>query len=103
MFEARNVVFEELEPAHSMHGASADGRGFAVSGGVASAVVNCVHDLYPDREVKTAGANGLEECRKLLALAKAEHRRKVGPEGYRPPIPEGIRPQAMESIHGARH
>lgn len=71
MFEAKNVVFEELEPAHSMHGASADGRGFAVSGGVASAVVNCVHDLYPDREVKTAGANGLEECRKLLALAKA--------------------------------
>ncbi|MBQ9896907.1 MAG: 4Fe-4S binding protein, partial [Synergistaceae bacterium] len=72
MFEARDVVFENLEPDKSMHGASADGRGFAVSGGVASAVVNCIHDLYPDAaEVKTAGANGLEECRKLLTLAKA--------------------------------
>ena len=71
MFEARNVDFASLEPLGSMHGASADGRGFAISGGVASAVVNCIHDIAPDREVKIAGADGLEECRKLLSLAKA--------------------------------
>ena len=54
-----------------MHGASGDGRGFAVSGGVASAVVNCIKEMYPDREVKVESAEGLENCRKLLQLAKA--------------------------------
>ena len=71
MGDVARVSIRHEDILYSIFGASADGRGFAVSGGVASAVVNCVHDLYPDREVKTAGANGLEECRKLLALAKA--------------------------------
>ncbi|MCD7882335.1 MAG: iron hydrogenase, partial [Lachnospiraceae bacterium] len=43
----------------------------AVSGGVAGAVVNCLNELYPELEVKTASAEGLDECRKLLSLAKA--------------------------------
>ncbi len=71
MFEAKNVDFDELEETHSMHGASGDGRGFAVSGGVAQAVVNCAKELYPDREIKVERAEGLDNCRKLLALAKA--------------------------------
>lgn len=71
MFEAKDVDFDALEPEDTMHGASADGRGFAISGGVAQAVVNCVNELYPDVEVKTAGAQGLDECRKLLLAAKA--------------------------------
>ena len=54
-----------------MHGASGDGRGFAISGGVASAVVNCVNELYPDREVKVESAEGLDNCKKLLNMAKA--------------------------------
>ena len=71
MFEAKEVDFSKLEPMASMHGASADGRGFAVSGGVAQAVVNCISKMYPDRKVEVANAQGLADCRKLLTLAKA--------------------------------
>ena len=46
--------------------ASADGRGFAVAGGVASAVVNAIKRRYPDREVNVVNAEGLEECRKMM-------------------------------------
>ncbi len=71
MLEAREVDFSKLEPMGSLHGASADGRGFAVSGGVAQAVVNCINELYPGKEVKVESAQGLADCRKLLTLAKA--------------------------------
>lgn len=71
MFEAKDIKFEELKDDDTMHGASGDGRGFAVSGGVANAVVNCISELYPDCEVKVQNAEGLAECRKLLAMAKA--------------------------------
>lgn len=71
MFEAKNVIFEELKDDDTMHGASGDGRGFAVSGGVANAVVNCISEMHPDYEVKVANAEGLSECRKLLAMARA--------------------------------
>ena len=71
MFEAKEVDFTSLPESDTMHGASGDGRGFACSGGVASAVVNAIHELYPDREVRTAHAEGLADCRKLLQLAKA--------------------------------
>ncbi|MDO4324267.1 MAG: 4Fe-4S dicluster domain-containing protein [Lachnospiraceae bacterium] len=71
MFEAKNVNFAELEETDAMQGASGDGRGFAVSGGVANAVVNCIKELYPDREVKVESAEGLADCKKLLTLAKA--------------------------------
>lgn len=71
MFDAKEVDFKALPDDDTMHGASGDGRGFAVSGGVASAVVNAIKELYPDREVKVESAEGLADCRKLLALAKA--------------------------------
>ncbi|MCM1273518.1 MAG: 4Fe-4S binding protein, partial [Clostridium sp.] len=71
MFEAKQVNFDELKEDDTMHGASGDGRGFAVSGGVANAVVNCISELYPECEVKVENAQGLAECRKLLAMAKA--------------------------------
>ena len=71
MFEAKEVNFAELKEQDPMHGASGDGRGFAISGGVASAVVNCVNELYPDREVKVESAEGLDNCKKLLNMAKA--------------------------------
>lgn len=71
MFEAKEIDFETLEKQHSMHGASGDGRGFAVSGGVAEAVVNCIKEVYPDKEIKVESAEGLANCKKLLTLAKA--------------------------------
>lgn len=71
MFVAKNVNFSTLEESDTMHGASGDGRAFAISGGVANAVVNCVKEVYPDREIKVERAEGLADCRKLLMKAKA--------------------------------
>ena len=72
IFAAKNIKVELLEedPA-GVSDASADGRNFAVSGGVAKAVENVIHEKYPDREVKSANTEGLKECRKLLTVAKA--------------------------------
>lgn len=69
MFEAKNVDFDSLEETGTMHGASGDGRGFAVGGGVAEAVANCIAEMYPEHEVKIERAEGLDECRKLLMKA----------------------------------
>jgi iron only hydrogenase large subunit-like protein len=71
MFEAKEINFETIEPMYDLNEGSAAGRGFAVSGGVAGAVEKMIHNTDPDREVKTARAEGLRECRKLMALAKA--------------------------------
>ena len=71
MFEAKEVDFAKLESQDTMHGASGDGRGFAVSGGVANAVVNCIKEWHPNKEVKVASAEGLANCKKLLQQAKA--------------------------------
>ena len=50
------------------------GRGFAVSGGVAAAVVEAVKHIDPSVEVKTDFATGLKDCKKMLAMAKAGRR-----------------------------
>ena len=70
MFEAKDVNFETIEPAVIHNEGSAAGRGFAVSGGVAQAVTDLIHQTNPDLEIKTARAEGLRECRKLMTLAK---------------------------------
>jgi iron only hydrogenase large subunit-like protein len=71
MFEAKEVDFATIEPAETLDEGTAAGRGFAVSGGVAKAVTDLIHQTNPDLEIKTARAEGLRECRKLMTLAKA--------------------------------
>jgi iron only hydrogenase large subunit-like protein len=71
MFEAKEINFETIEPMYDLNEGSAAGRGFAVSGGVAGAVENMIRKENPDAEVKTARAEGLRDCRKLMAMAKA--------------------------------
>lgn len=71
MFEAKGVKMDEEIPISELNEATAAGRGFAVSGGVADAVVNTIKKLAPDREVKVRAAQGLNECRQMLRLAKA--------------------------------
>ena len=71
MFEAKEIDFETIEPMYDLNEATAAGRGFAVSGGVAGAVTNLIKQTNPEAEVKTAHAEGLRECRKLMTLAKA--------------------------------
>lgn len=70
MFQAKEVDFATLPEDAGYSDASGDGRNFAVSGGVAQAVVNCIHDSDPTREVKVASAEGLRECKKMLMMAK---------------------------------
>lgn len=72
MFSAKEVDFDTLpNDEMPLSFSSADGRGFAVSGGVAKAVVNAISKLDEGHEVKVANAQGLDECRKLLRMAKA--------------------------------
>ncbi|MBQ6839834.1 MAG: 4Fe-4S dicluster domain-containing protein [Oscillospiraceae bacterium] len=71
MFQAKEIDFETLEDSDVLNEGTAAGRGFAVSGGVAGAVENIIHQTHPGVEVKTARAEGLRECRKLMTLAKA--------------------------------
>ena len=71
MFEAKEINFETIEPLSDLNEGTAAGRGFAVSGGVAGAVTDVIHRTHPEVEVKTARAEGLRECRKLMTLAKA--------------------------------
>ena len=71
IFEAKNIDLESLTEGEDVNDASADGRNFAVAGGVAKSVVDVIHDMYPDKEIKVMNAEGLRECRKMLTLAKA--------------------------------
>ena len=71
MFEAKEINFETIEPMYDLNEGTAAGRGFAVSGGVAGAVTNVIKQTDPNVEVKTARAEGLRDCRKLMLLAKA--------------------------------
>jgi iron only hydrogenase large subunit-like protein len=71
MFEAREVDFENLQADAVPSNASADGRGFSVSGGVAEAVANCIRQQHPEREILIERAEGLNDCRKMLMRAKA--------------------------------
>ena len=71
MFEAKEINFETIEPMYDLNEGSAAGRGFAVSGGVAKAVADRIAVEHPDMDVKTARAEGLQDCRKLMLLAKA--------------------------------
>ena len=71
MFEAKEIDFSTIEEADVLNEGTGAGRGFAVAGGVAQAVTNLVHETNPDLEIKTARAEGLRDCRKLMAMAKA--------------------------------
>jgi iron only hydrogenase large subunit-like protein len=71
MFEAKEINFETIEGTIPLNKGTAAGRGFAVAGGVAGAVEKLIHETNPDVEVKTARAEGLRDCKKLMMLAKA--------------------------------
>ncbi len=70
MFEAKGINLDEVESAEPLNVGTAAGRGFAVAGGVAKAVTDLIAETNPGVEVKTARAEGLRECKKLMQLAK---------------------------------
>ena len=67
IFESRGIDPEECE---AIIGATAAGRGYGATGGVAGAIKACLEKSHPDIELKVDCAEGLFECRKLLQLAK---------------------------------
>ncbi|MDE7325961.1 MAG: 4Fe-4S dicluster domain-containing protein [Lachnospiraceae bacterium] len=72
IFAAKHVELENAkEDPNGVDNVSADGRNFAVSGGVAQSVVDVIKSRYPEREVKVANAESLQDCRKMLAMAVA--------------------------------
>ena len=71
MFEAKDIDFANIPDGVVLNEGTAAGRGFAVAGGVAGAVEKLIKETNPDLEVKTARAEGLRECRKLMLMAKA--------------------------------
>ena len=76
MFDAKGIDFAAIEtdPADDMSEGTGMGRGFAVGGGVAAAVVEAISHIDPDREVKIEYGDGLRECKKMLMMAKAGKR-----------------------------
>jgi iron only hydrogenase large subunit-like protein len=71
MFEAKNVELETIEACPVESDATGAGRGYAVSGGVASAIEQCIKEYYPETEVNIYHAEGLADCKKMLLQAKA--------------------------------
>lgn len=70
MFEAKGIGFESMEESAAMNDATGAGRGYAVAGGVAGAIEKCIAEYYPDTKVDIQHVEGLEDCRKILLLAK---------------------------------
>jgi iron only hydrogenase large subunit-like protein len=71
IFDAKNVDFTKYKNERSIHEATGAGRGYAVAGGVSSAIEKCIKEYYPDVDVKIEHAEGLSDCKKVLLLAKA--------------------------------
>ena len=71
MFAAKEIDPAAMEGDSSLHDATGAGRGYAVAGGVSSAIAACLKEYYPDVPVHIEHAEGLTDCRKTLMLAKA--------------------------------
>ncbi len=71
MFDAKGLNLEELEELPVTFAATGAGRGYACSGGVASAIESCINEYFPDTQVKIEHAEGLADCKKVLTLAAA--------------------------------
>lgn len=71
IFKAKNIDFNNYDKGRLMHEATGAGRGYAVAGGVISAIEQCIEEYYPGTEVQTEHCEGLADCKKMLLLAKA--------------------------------
>ncbi len=71
MFNAKGIDLTQYEAESSFHNATGAGRNYAVAGGVAESIGKMLKENYPDVEVHIEHAEGLTECKKVLALAKA--------------------------------
>ncbi len=71
IFTAKGIDMETYDAEEPIHDATGTGRGYAVAGGVANAIENCINEYYPGTEVYIEHAEGLSDCQKMLLMAKA--------------------------------
>lgn len=69
VFEAKGIDFTQVESDKPFVEGSTAGRGFAVSGGVAAAVVQAINDIDPNRKVDVFCAEGLRDCAEMMKRA----------------------------------
>ncbi len=70
LFEAAGVPRLDTMPALVLDQASHDGRSFAYTGGVSTAIINAIHDIDKTMEVTAVKGNGIKECVQLLEQAE---------------------------------
>jgi len=71
MFDAKDIDLLKYSAQSGFHNATGAGRNYAVAGGVIESITNMINKNYPGVEIHTVHAEGLSECKKTLALAKA--------------------------------
>ncbi|TJX13289.1 iron hydrogenase [Tissierella creatinini] len=71
MIVAYNIELSEIEIDREIQDASTLGRGYAIAGGVAEAVKETAQLLDPSREINIESASNLNDCVKLMRMAKA--------------------------------
>jgi iron only hydrogenase large subunit-like protein len=71
LFSAKQIELSDMPEAELTTQASRDARNYAVAGGVAEAVVNVIKKTNENRQVPVMQADTLQDCRKMLAQAKA--------------------------------
>lgn len=78
LFDAKNITPSTCEELpEETQAATAAGRGYAIAGGVAGAIENCLKEYYPDVPVHIEHAESLAECKKVLTIAKAGKIKKL--------------------------
>ena len=68
--KAKGIDITKVEAETPIEDATSAGRGYAASGGVASAIEKCVQEYYPDTTVHIEHVESLADCKKILMLAK---------------------------------
>ncbi|MGI6425090.1 MAG: [Fe-Fe] hydrogenase large subunit C-terminal domain-containing protein [Tepidanaerobacteraceae bacterium] len=66
IFEAYKLEPGEIEVEMTVNDASHDGRIYAHTGGVSSAIAASIESLNPNLEVKICYCNGIKECKQIL-------------------------------------
>ncbi|HPZ09852.1 MAG TPA: [Fe-Fe] hydrogenase large subunit C-terminal domain-containing protein [Candidatus Eremiobacteraeota bacterium] len=71
IFVSLDIDLVEISEKTSIYDASGSGRHYATSGGVAEALKLNIVKFHPECSVKIAKADSLEDCKKMLFMAKA--------------------------------
>ena len=88
-FFSQADIHPEQFPEDSRDHSSSAGRLYARTGGVSEAVENCLERIHPRRDIpiKTVHADGVKDCRALLAAPRSPFPGRKGSGMWRPMPP----------------